>query len=140
MKLDCIGPLLSVKDSWDPDLERVLTVILNTGHQASLISAALSMEARSPGLSQWAHLGNRRVSSCLVAGTELRGGRRWVRQARLPTKHSGLKQIFASIIMAVQGDDLWLLLNVCNPFGDKNVILVLLIWEKYKRRLIIFVV
>lgn len=47
MKLDCIGPLLSVKDSWDPDLERVLTVILNTGHQASLISAALSMEARS---------------------------------------------------------------------------------------------
>lgn len=56
------------------------------------------------------------------------------------TTPGGLKQIFASIIMAVQGDDLWLLLDVCNPFGDKNVILVLLIWEKYKRRLIVFVV
>lgn len=85
-----MGPLLSVKDSRDPDLERVLTVILNTGHQASLISAALSMEARSHGVSQWAHLGNRRVSSWSVAGMELWGGQCWVRQPQLPTKHSGL--------------------------------------------------
>lgn len=90
MKLDCIGPLLSVKDSWDPDLERVLTVILNTGHQASLISAALSMEARSHGLSQWAHLGNRRVSSCSGAGTE-RGAAALGQAASAPTKLSGLE-------------------------------------------------
>lgn len=36
-----------------------------------------------------------------------------------PLNTQGLEQIFASIIMAVQGDDLWLLLDVCNPFGDK---------------------
>lgn len=66
------------------------------------------------------------------------GRPRWVRQPQLPPNSRGWRQIFASIIMAVQGDDLWLLLNVCNPFGDKNVILVLLIWEKYKRRLIVF--
>lgn len=88
MKLDCIGPLLSVRDSWDPDLERVLTVILSTGHQASLISAALSMEARSHGLSQWAHLGNRSV---LLACHRLRAlGWPALGKAELPTTHSGV--------------------------------------------------
>lgn len=38
-----------------------------------------------------------------------------------------LKQIFASIIITVQGDELWLLLSVYNVFDDRSVILVLLI-------------
>jgi len=108
LRLDCIGVLLSVKDSWDSDLERLLTVILNTGHQASLISAALSMEACSHGLYQWAHLGNRRVVLLVMSQPQsLRcgpwpslGQAGWILDKTLLV----LKQIFPSIILAESGD------------------------------------
>lgn len=108
-------------------------MILNTGHQASLISAALSMEARSRGLYPWAHLGNRRVVLLAVSQPQsLRRGP-WPSPGQAgPTLGKKylpqvLRQIFASIIMAVCGGDLWLPLGVYNPFEDKSVILVFLI-------------